>query len=63
MSEAGKLFVKLLLADLVLEDAASWFEEHVDSMSVQSTLYGRAASTIRMRLHTHLRFFSSSAGS
>ena len=46
-----------MLLDLVLIGPARWFEDHVDFLSVQSTLLGADKVSRWTRLKTHIIFY------
>ena len=56
-------FVTLLALDLVVTSPAVWFEDHLDFLSVQSTLLheaGGAGRTWWRRMRTHITFYGNS---
>ena len=42
----------------MLVGPSRWFEQHVDFLSVQSTLCAGGATTFRQRMATHIEFFA-----
>jgi hypothetical protein len=56
--EAAKGFVVLLLLDMLIKGPARWMEEHIDFMSVQSTMYGSKGMLWWKRMKTHIEFYA-----